>query len=443
MTGSMHLVGFYKVPTAHYAGAWMHPYSSKQLVGPALPQSVARTLEEGLFDMVFIPDGFTFPGTYRGGFQDAFRAGAPGTLEFDPVVVLAAMASATTRIGLGCTVSTSFNEPFNIARQLGTLDVFTGGRVAWNVVTSHNNTQAQQFGVASIPPTAERYDRADEVVEAVMGLWGSWDPDALVVDRERGVFIDADKVRYVDYQGEYVGTKGPLSIPPSPQGRPLIMQAGASARGMDFAARWGEVIFAMQHDPESMRAFRAEVRERAVAIGRDPDQIKVVASVIPILGETQEIAEARQRFLREHVSMPIAHAILSAHSGIDLAEYPASTPIAEVIAAIGGTSARGIAGLLQQAADAGMSTIEEAERYYGTNALTPEVVGTPAAVAEVLAGWYEDGVADGFMIGSTDMPGSFEEFVRGVVPELQRRGVYRTEYAGDTLRDLVGLEPIA
>ena len=442
MTRQMHLVGFYTVPVSHSTGSWSHPLSAKNLVGPALPQHVARVLEEGLFDMVFIPDGITFPGSFKGGFAEAYRAGAAGTLEFDPVVALTAMAAVTSRIGLGCTISTSFSHPYHIARQVGTLDVFSGGRAAWNVVTSHNDVQAQQFGMDTIPPTIERYDRADEVVEAVTGLWGTWDPDALVMDRRERVFIDPEKVRYLDYEGAFVRTRGPLSIPPSPQGRPLIMQAGASARGMDFAARWGEVIFAMQHTDDDIRAFRAEVRERAAALGRDPDGIKVVASIVPIVGETDLIARERQKFLRASVSIPSAMAILSAHSGLDLSDYALDTPIASIVADIGGAGVRGTAALLQQAENAGMRTLDEAVRDVGVTALTPEIVGTPRAIAERLAALFEEGATDGYMVTPPDLPGGFEEFVRGVVPELQDLGVFRRSYPEGTLRDIVGLPPV-
>lgn len=438
MARQMNLVGFYKVPVAHYSSMWKHPLTDPGLIGPALPASVARTLEQGLFDMVFIPDGMVTFAT-GGGIGDSFQHGAAGSLEFDPTVVLAGMAAATSRIGLGCTMSTTFTPPFNIARQLGTLDVMSGGRVAWNIVTSHSSSQAQAFGQETIAPTPVRYEMADEVVEAVSALWNSWKPGALKMDRDSGVFVDPEKVERISYVGKHVSVTAPLPFPPSAQGRPLFMQAGASARGMEFAARWGEVVFAMQHTADDLRAFRSELRERAVAAGRNPDHLKVIASIVPIIGETEEIAQARRQYAFENVSLEASTAILSGHSGLNLAAYEMSTTLESIIADIGGAQSRGTAAQLQQAASAGMTTLEDAIRYFGVNGLTPELVGTGRQVAEQMRELFESGAADGFMIAPTDMPGSFEQFVRAVVPELQKMGIFRTSYEGETLRDIVGL----
>jgi FMN-dependent oxidoreductase (nitrilotriacetate monooxygenase family) len=438
----IHLIGFFKVPTSNFTGTWMHPFSATNLVDPALFQSVARTLEAGLFDMVFIPDGIVTPGTYGGDFSTTLRHGAQGSLELDPVVVLTSMAGVTTHLGLGATMSTTFSAPFNIARTLGTLDLVSGGRAAWNIVTSHYQAQARNFGADAIPPLAERYDRADELVGVVTDLWSSWDGDAMVIDRESGTFIDPTKVRYLHHDGAYLKVEGPLSIPPSPQGRPVLMQAGASERGLAFGARWGEVIFAIQHRAEDMRALRANLRERAALAGRDPETLLLMAAVQPILGETEGIAAERREYLRSIVSLPASLAVLSSHSGLDLADVPLSTPLEEVVSRIGGPQARGTALLLEQARLRGMRTLEEAVRDYGTSELAPQIVGTPLQVAEQLRELFVSEAADGFILTPPVMPGGFEEFARGVVPHLQRMGLYRTAYEGTTLRENLGLPPL-
>lgn len=443
MNRKIHLVGFHKVPTSNFTGGWRHPFSATNLTDPAFHQSVARTLEAGLFDMVFISDGMVTPGTYGGDFSNTLRHGAQGSLEFDPVVVLAIMAGVTRRLGLGATASTTFVAPFHIARTLGTLDVLSGGRAAWNIVTSHYHAQARNFGADQMPPAAERYDHADEVVEVVTGLWSSWDRDALVIDRESGTFVDADKVRYLNHDGPRLKVQGPLSIPPSSQGRPVLMQAGASERGLRFGARWGEVIFANQHTAADLRARRSRLRELAALAGRDPDHVKMLAELQPIIGETENLAKERQEYLASIVSLPASLAVLSSHIGLDLAEFPLTAPLEDVLARIGGTGgSRGTAGLLDQARAQGMRTLEEAVRDYGTSGLAPKVVGTPAQVAEQMRELFLTEAADGFMLTPTSMPGSFEEFVRGVVPELQRMGLYRTAYAGETLRENLGLPPL-
>ncbi|MBM9459992.1 NtaA/DmoA family FMN-dependent monooxygenase [Nocardioides sp. zg-536] len=444
MPRQMTLIGFYKIPTAHYTGMWRHPHSATNLLDPALPMHAAKVLEEGLFDMIFMSDGIVTPATFGDRFDETLRSGSQGALELEPSVVLSMMATATSRIGLGGTMSTTFMPPFHIARILGSLDVLSGGRAAWNIVTSHNDVQAQNFGSDTILPADQRYDRADEVTEAVTGLWSSWEADAVVVDKQTGVFVDPEKVHHVDYEGEHVKVRGPLSIPRSAQGRPVLMQAGSSNRGMEFGARWGEIIFVMGHTPEALHKQRAAMRAKVAELGRNPDDLKVAALVQPIIGETEAIAREKQEFIRSTVSVDAALAVLSAHTGIDLSAMPRDTAVSAIVDQLGGPGARGTAALLNQANDAGTDgiTLEEAARKFGASGLTPQVVGTGEQVAEQLRELFDAEAADGFMIDPTEMPGTFESFTRAVVPHLQRMGVFRTAYAGETLRDVLGLPSV-
>src|SRR5271166_2197608 len=262
-TRQMHLVGYLIAgPTWHNNGAWRHPESAADLaLDPRRYERIAQILEEGKFDALFFVDVLTLFDTYQGGF--AGQVAGPGQMWFlDPLLLLAAMARKTRHIGLAATLSTTFYHPFHIARAFATLDHISGGRAAWNVVTSANSREAQNFGLDKLMDRNDRYDHADEVMEACDALWNSWDADAIVYDRKRGIYADPSKVHYADYQGKWVRTRGPLPTPRSPQGRPVIMQAGSSKRGRQFAARWAEVIFTLQHSKPDMQAFYTDTTSR-------------------------------------------------------------------------------------------------------------------------------------------------------------------------------------
>src|ERR1700716_1855421 len=264
-TRKMRLVAFLKTgPTAHHHGMWRHPETDNDFLDPAWYEHVARVLEKGKFDCLFFADTLGLFDNYRGTFDAILRGG--GQMGFlDPLPVLAVMSRVTQHIGLGATMSTTFHNPYQIARTLGTLDVLSGGRMAWNVVSSISNLEARNFGYDELPPRNLRYDRADEVMEACFRLWESWEPDALIVDKESGVFADPSKVHYVDYVGKWIKTRGPLTVPRSPQGHPVIMQAGSSDRGREFAARWAEVIFTIQRGKEEMAEFYTDIKTGMLA----------------------------------------------------------------------------------------------------------------------------------------------------------------------------------
>ena len=437
MTGRhLFLGGYVLFPSGHYAGAWRHPYSSRDWLGRDFLHQTARTLEAAKFDLAFIPETVS----HNEGFT---RHGHSNAVKHDPAQVAAQIAAVTTRLGVGVTLSTSFNEPYNLARTLLSLDHLSGGRVAWNVIQSHGPANYLNFPRAEELTGDELYDRGDEFVEAVLALWRAWGPDALVQDQDSGLFADPARIDVPDYKGRYVAVRGPLNLPRSPQGHPVIIQAGDSPRGREFGARWGEVIFAIERTQADLRAKKDDLRARARAAGRDAEQIRLFAAVQPIVGETTEIARARRDFLRTRITPESGVTFLSLFARLDLTGADLQARYVDVLeerATDGQTANRAITqldDLLGTRRD--RVTLAEAGIEFSTSELTPQVVGTGAEVAEQLAEIFASGAADGFLITPTHFPGSFDEFGRAVVPHLQRLGVFRTEYAGTTLRENLGL----
>jgi FMN-dependent oxidoreductase (nitrilotriacetate monooxygenase family) len=424
------MAGLETGPTMNHVGTWRHPDTDNAFLTPDGWEHIARVLEAGCFDGVFLADTMGLPDNFPGLYDTLLRHG--GQLDLlDPMVIGTLMARVTRRLGIGVTLSTTLLNPFHIARMLATLDLMSGGRVAWNVVTTSNPAGARNFGLSGLPPKEERYDRADEVLEACFSLWDTWDDDAVRFDKQAGVFIDPDKIRRSDYAGKWVSTRGPLNVPPSAQRRPVIMQAGASDRGREFAARWAEVIFTIQHDIGTMRAFYDDVKARMRSYGRPVDELAILASVDVVVGETEEIARARQEFVNGLVTFEVAAAVVAKHTGLDVTKYDLDKPLDEL------TQAPGSHGTLKMLVDAGSRagmTLRDAVIRYGISGLTPQIVGTAASVADQLEELFVARGCDGFIISQTNSPGGYEQFVRGVVPELQRRGLFRSSYGHDTLR---------
>ena len=428
----MHLVAFLMAgPTAHHHGAWRHPEADLGMFTPEWYEHIARILEAGKFDSLFFADILGLYDLYGGGFDTIVRQGGQMGM-LDPLPLLSIMARATRRIGLGATLSTTYYAPYHLARALGTLDLLSGGRAAWNVVASHGHLEAQNFGFDSLPPRDARYDYADEVVEAVCRLWESWEADALVRDKARGVWADPAKVHYANYHGQWVRTRGPLTVPRSPQGRPVIMQAGSSPRGRTFAARWGELVFTLQHDKSVMQAFYRDLKARVIAQGRRAQDCLILPSVDVIIGETDAIARERQAYVNDLVQPEVGMALMSGHIGIDLSRFPADQPLTEIALDAG---SRGSLDVILQGTRAYGLTLGEAARRFATSELCPQIVGSPATVADALQDLFEAKACDGFILTPTLMPGMFEQFVRAVVPILQERDLFRRDYSGTTLRE--------
>jgi len=429
----MHLVGYLIAgPTWHNNGSWRNPESDADLaLDPRRYERIAAILEEGKFDAVFFVDVLAIFESF--GASHAGQVAGPGQMWYlDPLLLLAAMARVTRHIGLASTISTAFHHPFHIARAMATLDHMSGGRAAWNVVTSTNTQEAQNFGLDRLMEKSARYDHADEVLEACDALWNSWEPDAIIFDREAGIYADPAKVHRADYQGKYVRSRGPLTTPRSPQGRPVIMQAGSSERGRAFAARWAEVIFTLQHAKPDMQAFYRDIKSRMASLGRDPSECIVTPAVNVVLGETESIARERYEYQNSLVSAETGLCDLANGIGVDLSKFPLDQPIKDMDITDG---ARGVLDVILQGSRAANLTLREAGLGYGINQLTPVLVGTPTMVADRLQDLFESQCCDGFVICPSVSPGGYTQFVKTVVPELQRRGIFRTEYAGKTLRE--------
>lgn len=423
----MHLVAYMKTgPSASYPSTWRHPMATlDDLFEPTRWERIAQVLEAGLFDACFFADGLGVPDLYKGNFDDYVGRGGQLSL-LDPMTLLPLMARVTTRLGLGATLSTTFHNPYNLARSLGSLDLLSKGRVAWNVVTTAREFEAQNCGEEGLPPKDQRYDRADEILEACTALWDGWDPDALVLDKESGVFADTTKIRYANYKGRYVASRGPLSIPRSPQGRPVIMQAGSSDRGRAFAARWAEMIFCSPATKAAALAYRSDIRARMEAIGRNPDECAVLPSFTVVLGETEAIAKEKADFIRSQVDPEL---VIAAASWAVAADLSMIDDEGALVAQSGNQGVQGHRDRVMQVAKAKGISFRDAVRL-------PRdlVVGTPAQVADMMEDWFKSGAADGFILPPTVFPTTFEEVAMMLVPELQRRGLFRTRYAAATLR---------
>ncbi len=442
----MTLIGMVNPPTSRYAAAWSHPDARRDWLGAGFYVDTARTLERGHFDMLFLPDTLAVPEDGAGEVATTLRSGGKGAVQLDPLLTLATVVAATRTIGLGATVSTGFLPPYAIARSLLTLDHLSAGRCAWNVVTSTTDAEARNLGAAGIAPKARRYDHADEVVAEVLDLVTTWAPDALVQDARTGVFADPGRVRRSRRAGQPGVAPGPMTLPRSPQDRPVLMQAGASPRGLDFAARWAEVVFVAADGPAGTRAVRQEIRERARRLGRDPDGIRVCAAVQPIAGATRAEAEQTREGLVANLDQDaavrsLARLLHAPADGLRLEE-----PAVDLLARHrGATGSDGFEDMLASVASRQGMSVRELALAQSLNQLTPQPVGSGAEVAEELCEWQDSGGADGFVVLTAVHPVSLEAFVDHVVPELQRRGRVRgsAEEPGEgqreTLRGRLGL----
>lgn len=429
----MHLVGYVLAgPTWHHYGSWRHPESDGlDMLDPARYEEIARVLERGKFDGLFFVDFLMLFDSYAGGYRTNLKEGGQQCM-VDPMQLLAAMARVTSRIGLASTMSTTFYHPFHIARAFASLDHISKGRAGWNVVTSAMDREAKNFGMDALMDKNKRYDMADEVLEACDRLWESWEPGALVGDRENNVFADADKVHYVNYEGSYVRTSGPLTTPRSPQVRPVIMQAGSSPRGREFAGRWAEVIFTLQNSKEHMQAFYRDIKDRVVANGRRPNECAIVPAVDIVLGETEAIAKERAAAINEYASPTLGVAEISNALGVDMSKEPLDKPLEDLELTQG---CRGILDVMLQGSKKDGLTLGQAGKAWATSQMTPQLIGTPKMIADHLQDLFEAECCDGFMICPSISPGGYVQFVKTVVPELQRRGIFRKEYQYATFRE--------
>lgn len=427
----IHLAGFLIAGNAAHSHAiWRHPASEPGFLTAGYYQEIARSLERGLFDLVFFADRLAMSTTYGGSIDIGARFGDQDATRLDPIPVLAAMSAVTSRIGLGATRSTTYAQPYSLARSFATLDHLSAGRAAWNVVTSVNQGEADNFGLASHLGHDERYDAADEFMELVFSLWDSWQPEALVLDRAAGIYADPDRIRRIEHAGRFFRSRGPLNIPRSPQGRPVIIQAGSSARGQDFAAHWAEIVFSIQPDLARMRRFYTDLKERAVRQGREPSAVKVLTAVMPFVAAGRAEAQAQRDAHNALIQPEVGLSTLSSHMNFDFSQLPLDAPVAELKV----EGMQGLFAVVRQLSAEGL-TLREVGRRYGESVMVPQLVGSPAEIADQLEELFAAEACDGFVVTPAHLPRGFDAFVELVVPELQARGLFRQRYDGATLRE--------
>ncbi|MGO4328746.1 LLM class flavin-dependent oxidoreductase [Cupriavidus sp. 2TAF22] len=391
---------------------------------------VAQIAEAGKLDAVFLADNAAIVD------QIHFR---PVTA-LEPTVLLASIAAATTHIGLIGTASTSYNEPYNIARRFATLDHVSGGRAGWNVVTTADVPSARNFGRDAAPDHAQRYARADEFTTVVKALWDSWEDDAFIGDKAGGRFVDADKVQPIAHRGEHFSVQGPLNLPRSPQGHPVVVQAGGSADGRELAARHAEAVFSASQSFEESLAYGRELKSRAQALGRGPDAVQVLAGLTTIIGATEAQARRRRDELVDLIPWDYSLTRLAGTLGIapDRLKLDQRLPDNLALPAGGNGNHTFFNATLALARRHGY-TVRELIRELAGGGGHRVIVGTPEQIADDIGHWFRHGAADGFNLMPDALPGGLQDFVDGVVPILQRRGIFRTAYEGNTLRDHLGL----
>jgi len=436
------LIGFLQAQNCTtIPAAWRHPEARHDVTNVGFYQDIAKILERGLFDLGFFDDRLAMPDMYGGDHRHTVEHGIR-CVKLDAVTVLTTMGMATQKLGLGATYSTTYFPPFHVARVFSTLDHMTGGRAAWNVVTSVNDNEARNMGLPQAPAHDVRYDRADEFMEVVHGHWDTWEADAVVADRTTGVYAQGNKVHRLDHTGDHYSSRGPFTVPRTPQGHPVIIQAGQSGRGIEFAARWGELVF--MSNPNLSRASEnyAQVKAAVEAAGRDPSQVKIANLTFPVVGRTMSEAEDRRAAYDLLPNLIDDLSLLSEGLNFDFSEKELDDPLSpEDVAAM--TGIQGIRNQVIEVTGKDTPTLRDFVNVSGRGRLAHPVVGGPTALADYFEEWFTTPACDGFVIAGTHMPGAFQDFVDLVVPELQRRGLFRTQYSGNTLRDHLGLtQPI-
>lgn len=426
-------LGAFLMTDGHHIAAWRH-----QEANPEAHTSfqhfvdLAQKAEKAKFDAIFFADSAAAWIDDEGVFQYTSRGA-----HFEPVTLLSALATVTHNIGLIATQTTTYNEPYHLARKFASLDQISGGRAGWNLVTSANAREALNFNRDEHVRFEERYDRAHEFAQVVIGLWDSWEDDAFIRNASTGQFSDPEKVHVLNHAGKHFKVKGPLNVPRSPQGRPVIVQAGSSEEGKELAAATAEVVFTAQQTLEDAQAFYRDLKGRLKKHGRHEDDLKIMPGVLVYVAPTEEEARAKFESIQSLVLPEVGLAQLSSLLGVDLSGHDVNGPVPELPLTNNNRSRQGL--LVEQARRNNL-TIRDLYLAVTGGRGHWQVIGTPEQVADQLEERFLNGAADGFNVMGPVLPGGLDDFIELVLPELRKRGLFRTEYEGTTLRENLGLK---
>ncbi|MEI7026417.1 LLM class flavin-dependent oxidoreductase [Paenibacillus sp. y28] len=421
-------LGAFLFTFGHHFAAWRHPRTDiSEIISIDYYREIAASAERGKLDMLFLADSGSIPVSDA---ESSARFVYP-----EATAVLGALAAMTDKIGLAATVSTTFNDPYNVARRFSTLDHLSRGRAAWNVVTSTKEGDALNYSMDKLPEHGSRYERAQEFLDVANALWDSWEDEALLWDKRGGVFADKTKVHLLEHQGASFSVLGPLNIPRSPQGRPVIIQAGTSPAGSRFAARGADIIFTACEDKDEAIRFYSHVKGLLPEFGRTPDEVKIMPGLMFFVGATEAEAKAKEAEFYDLILPSAGVTYLSRMLNADLTGYSLDEELPDIN--LEGNTSR--ARIIVDTARRTKQTIRELGLHFAVARGHMKVTGTPAQIADLMEDWFRSAACDGFNIMPPLLPGGMGEFVDYVVPELQRRGLFRTEYTGNTLRDHLGL----
>ncbi len=432
----MRLGAFFHL-TGNHVASWLHPGAQLD-AGTNFRHyaQLAQTAERGKFDLMFLADAVAV----RGGDLRALRRWPQYMAFFDPLTLLAGIAAVTRHLGLVATATTSYNEPYTLARRLAALDHMSDGRAGWNIVTSSNEDEALNYGRDAHFGHAERYARAVEFVEVVRGLLDSWDDDAFTRNRATAEYFDPDKLHVLDHKGAHFTVRGPLNMARPPQGHPVFAQASASGTGLDMAAATAEIVFSPLHSLEAAQAFSRDLKARAATHGRSAEDIKVMPGLNPILGRTKAEALEKQAYLASLIHEDVGRAILStALGGVDLSACDPDRSVPDTILEDGLRNGRSEGRVVVAMAREGL-TFRQVYQRFGSARGQNSVVGTPQQVADHMEAWFRGWAVDGFLIQPSVLPTDLDDFVDTVIPILQERRLFRAEYEGHTLRQNLGLK---
>ncbi|MFD9899957.1 LLM class flavin-dependent oxidoreductase [Mesorhizobium sp. NPDC059025] len=431
--GHIILSAFFFNPQGDHRMSWRHPRApGREILDFDYYRDLVQAAERAKIDTIFVADHVSIWDSVKSGVAHYANA------RLEPLTLLAALAGVTRHIGLITTASSSYSEPYNVARFFASLDHISKGRASWNVVTSAMEEEARNFGRDGNIDHALRYERAGEYLDIVKALWDSWEDEALLIDKETGYFADPAKVHAINHKGPHFRVRGPLNVPRPPQGHPLIVQAGSSEDGKNFATAHADAHFAIFSTREDGVRYRKDINERLARHGRHPESFKILPGILPIVAGSKDEALERQEYLQTLLPDQVGIDLLSSWSGLDLSAYPPDGPVPPLPDESTFNGGHTSLNRVRQWAKQNL-TLREVARRLSNSGSVPTVAGTPVEIADQLEDWFVAGAADGFNLMFPLLPEDWHAFAENVVPELQRRGLFRTEYEPGTLRDRLGL----